>query len=558
MSEIITQFIELCSQEDISSWANERKFDLELLKRLRIGICESEVLAGLKKRYSVKELRDAGFIRDGGFTYYNRIIIPYTQDYFAARSIQNDSIKKNLFPKGKKKIPYYINGSNDTCYITEGETDAIRLKQEYPDSSVFSLGGVNSYKLIQNISTNFKGKKLILAFDNDEAGSKCLNDTLKFLPDQKYEIYKLQFPQEIKDIDEFFFRGGNKDQLQLQRLHSESIYAKSTLQDMEILNVAEALKQGIPEIKYIIDPLLRKGGITIIGGEPGAKKSLLAMMMGISIAKGVSLFDKYEVSPCKVMYLDFENGLAVMLNRFQSLINGTFVGDDSGLDNVSLGIFYDLKFDDDKCLPILRYLIGQTKAEVFIIDSLVRTLKGDEDKSSDIRKIFDYLKHLLKEDISFIIVHHTRKDNKRGMSGLRGSGDLGGFPDAVLMLDPKGDAGQYTNVTLEKHRHLGVSACNDWGFLVDDVSFEREQYLKLVHYDKCPDDQTKSEQCYHDLLEWIDKTYASGNEFKTGAAAAAMDKLGGYSRIMVSDRLKLLHSKKIIEKQEKQGYWRVP
>jgi DNA-binding PadR family transcriptional regulator len=90
----------------------------------------------------------------------------------------------------------------------------------------------------------------------------------------------------------------------------------------------------------------------------------------------------------------------------------------------------------------LRELCEKFDAHLVIIDSLVRCMVGEEDKSDNVRKIFDNIKKFCmsgRNDLCFIIIHHTikgfaGKNSVSPLASLRGSSDLGAFCNVVLMF----------------------------------------------------------------------------------------------------------------------------
>lgn len=273
---ILERFIELCSLEDISKFTKERDFDEDKLKDLYIGFCTIDILESLFAEYSKQEIKDAGFFnKTGGFIYANRIIIPYSKDYFSARSINRNDKYKNLFPKGKNKIPFFIPGTNDSCFITEGETDALRLHHIFPKTNIFSINGTMGYGLLRQLKDKFKGKDIIFCYDNDEPGKKCLEDSMKIMStfQHSFQLFKCEFNNKHKDIDEYFINDGLKEDLKYIELTEKNIYNKEIKDiSIKVVNALDALNNPIPKIEYLINPLIRKGGLTIIGGEPGTKK----------------------------------------------------------------------------------------------------------------------------------------------------------------------------------------------------------------------------------------------------------------------------------------------
>lgn len=204
MSNITKRFIELCSQQSVDDWADNRHYDTSILKQLKIGKCTIDVMNVLMKEFGKEEVEKQGFIQKGHFKFINRIIIPYNDEYFSARSLDRNTKYKNLFLKGIKKLPFFIKGEGEECHISEGETDAIALKHIYPKADIFSIGGSNSTSLLKDIKKYFKGKEVCICFDNDEAGKKALDKAKKLLVNH-FRVSQLTFSEKYKDIDELFF-----------------------------------------------------------------------------------------------------------------------------------------------------------------------------------------------------------------------------------------------------------------------------------------------------------------------------------------------------------------
>lgn len=319
---------------------------------------------------------------------------------------------------------------------------------------------------------------------------------------------------------------------------------------IEVLNLQEALDKGVPEIEYVINPILRKGGLTIVGGEPGAKKTIFAIACSLAIAKGKPILEKFETTQAKVLYLDYENGLIVILNRFQDMNAGIYSYAKDGLNNVSLSVFNDLRLDNPKHAEQLHKIIQDTGSEVVIVDSLVRCMEGDEDRATEVRIVFDNLKDMMAEGISFILIHHTKKGiEKKTMGSLRGSSDLGGMAEVILMLSENGD---FTNVTLEKHRHLGKEGMPPFAFLLEKSSGD---IIKLKYFECTPEQAEAKQLAYDDLLEWINDN--DFKQFRTKAAEIEMKKVGGHSKNAVSEALTMLKKNRIIAKKTNQSPWEV-
>lgn len=344
-----------------------------------------------------------------------------------------------------------------------------------------------------------------------------------------------------------FEEGENEYQKELKKLE------KKKEDDIDLTNLKEYFEKGVPKIEYILDPFIRKGGITIIGGEPGTKKSLLSMLISLCICKGEKLFDKFEVKKGKVIYLDYENGEIVLVNRFHSLLYGNFKGNKKDTENILLSVFDDLKLDGPDTIEKLYKIDEKYNPDIYIFDSLVRCMEGDEDKSTDVRKVFDNLKYFMSKGKSIIILHHTNKSKQKGMNALRGSSDLGGMAEIVMMLE---SSNNFTYVKLVKHRHLGLESTENWGFMIDDTIFkDSEKFLKLKYFESNPDDKDAITKCFEDFKDWLNRTYSSNDEIRSNKILESMDKHYGHKKNTVYKALDIAVNERFIEKTVKRGIW---
>lgn len=218
-SDIFKRLIELSKQNFPSNFVEQRHYSENVIRKLGIGFCNTSVYTQLLEEFGKERLKEAGLMTDQLHRYAGRVIIPYTEKYFSARSLNREAQHKNLFPLKIAKQPYTIKGTSEVCYAVEGETDAIAMHHMFPDDSIISIGGTTSYKLLESIPKISKQiKTVITAFDNDKAGEECTTKSRAKL--KGFKIKRLKWPDEIKDVDEVFFKG-LKDKFEVEDVVAE-------------------------------------------------------------------------------------------------------------------------------------------------------------------------------------------------------------------------------------------------------------------------------------------------------------------------------------------------
>lgn len=219
-------------------------------------------------------------------------------------------------------------------------------------------------------------------------------------------------------------------------------------------SVAAAIEKGIPPLKWRILNLLTTNGIVIIASPPKQFKTFVAIHAAIAISNGTPFLDKFPTTPGAVLYIDEENGEANLIRRFQQLAEGH---GEVVKPNVFYTSFESIKLDNFNGAMMIEELIMAYKPDVVFLDSMVRFMEGDEDKSSDVRLVFENLKKLLARfPVSFFILHHTRKGNgtkAKSLDDLRGSSDFGAFADAILGVESNERGFTFRVIA---NRHVGL------------------------------------------------------------------------------------------------------
>lgn len=142
--------------------------------------------------------------------YYNRIIIPYFNKndevfYFQARSLDGKEPKylnpsKALYGIKTSEILYPFDERKDYVVVAEGPLDAMSLR-----AAGFNSTCTQGSKMSVFQARALKGKKVILAYDNDTAGMQGTSISVdKLLAQRNSNIYYLRPPCNYKDWNEFW------------------------------------------------------------------------------------------------------------------------------------------------------------------------------------------------------------------------------------------------------------------------------------------------------------------------------------------------------------------
>lgn len=188
--------------------------------------------------------------------------------------------------------------------------------------------------------------------------------------------------------------------------------------------------------EWILEPLIVKGGQTVIYSAPKVGKSLLALELAAGLTTGRPVLGA-PTTQIRVLYIDHENRL---YGDVQSRLKAMGYGPDhdlSGLTYMSLQSYAPL--DTPEGATQLLADVDLYQPELVILDTVSRTISGDEnDNSTWLAWYRLFGKELKARDVALLRLDHTGKDESKGQ---RGGSAKSGDVDLVWNLETvvKGD-----------------------------------------------------------------------------------------------------------------------
>lgn len=173
-------------------------------------------------------------------------------------------------------------------------------------------------------------------------------------------------------------------------------------------------------VEWAVEGVNPKESITLLSGKGGIGKTWLAIELANAVSKGQD-FMGLKTKQTPVVYIDFENSLAVLIER----INKT------GASEVyywhSTNEIKPPKLDSDNWTLYQKL----PKGALIIFDTLRASQSKDENDSRHMAFIMNRLKELRDMGFTIILLHHTPKANDRTYKGSTAIFDLS---DHVLSL----------------------------------------------------------------------------------------------------------------------------
>ena len=203
--------------------------------------------------------------------------------------------------------------------------------------------------------------------------------------------------------------------------------------------VGEFVRSVGEDVEYLLNSVIVENSTTILASDPGVGKSMWAFGLAFSIATGRPFLGR-EVKPGGVLYFDYEMAENMLSWRLGAFARGLGVDIDT-VDNFRIKPFATDTLSTEAGINMLAARIAAFRPSLIVFDTMRRVM-GDlkENQADDMSKILQAINHIKTRtghNFSVLYLHHTvkDKDGKKGIDRLRGSGDLAGQVDLVLLME---------------------------------------------------------------------------------------------------------------------------
>lgn len=332
--------------------------------------------------------------------------IDNADDYYATFE---ELHKEFPFLDGKCKDPsrqFYV--SPVVQKVKEDGTLVKKQKWVAPDKILVSPDGPKgrlSKKTLEflafNVESNFNDNLFFAAKDMQEQGysqDEAFN-ILVNVPCQYKRVPQAEYKKTIKSA---YKNKGNNE----KRMNA-----------FDIKNIKQLFEKK-PEIDWLVDGLLTKGGISVIAGPAKSGKSTIIRQLTTAIAKGGEFLGR-QVKQGAALYLALEEQETMVYKQFKAL--GVAETDPVYF---HVGPLYKPDGFDD-----LKEYIQTNQPRFVIIDTLVLFARiEDQNNYQQVYKALSRYRDLARETGTHIMcIHHTNK-----MGGMMGSSAFEGAVDCIM------------------------------------------------------------------------------------------------------------------------------
>ena len=210
------------------------------------------------------------------------------------------------------------------------------------------------------------------------------------------------------------------------------------------MTAAELLDMPEPDHKYLVDGILRPGGILLIGGWPGVGKSVAALSLTIALSRGHEWLGR-ACEPGRVLYLMMPGEGSVEDLRAEFMRMGLTREDD---------ILIEVGLPSADGAAWLAGLVRKHRPATVVLDTLFGLLDvRDGNAYAEVGAALKPILALVRDSgIGLVTLHHHRKEGGSHARGVLGSTKLAGTMDHVLAIEREGDDGDAPR-TIETVKH---------------------------------------------------------------------------------------------------------
>ena len=187
--------------------------------------------------------------------------------------------------------------------------------------------------------------------------------------------------------------------------------------------------ETIPDLEWVIDGWIPKGGLTMIYGPPKSGKSFIVMSLVLALDHGERWLGHRVVGRCRSLYVALEgrSGLKIRSEAWHEHFERDV---EAGHALIQTGRVNLAEYEHTGAIidAVIEHGI-----ELVIIDTLAKATSGmDENSAKDMGRIIDQTRRIQEETgATVILVHHTgHGDTNRE----RGSSSLSGAVDSSILV----------------------------------------------------------------------------------------------------------------------------
>jgi putative DNA primase/helicase len=328
--------------------------------------------------------------------------------------------------------------------VVEGEKDADRisnlnLNERHPQTRIActtTFDGAGKWK--DRDALYFAGKKCIIVPDNDEPGKAHAEQVAQSVAKFACGVRVVNLPglPPKGDVSDWLDAGHSADDLVAAIKSAPAWHSQEQQSHVALIEACEFAAKATPEVEWIVEGVIQKGGGGIIAGEPKVGKSLLALHLLLSVATGTNWLSFRVPRRMKCALISREDYPGLTQTRISRLRGG-----EAWRYDLEGWLWVNTRFQTPEFLlsneSQLQGLITEMKNEQIefcVFDVFRRLHLADENDNSEMAKVLESLTRVQNElGCAVGLVHHLSKDvNGSLFRRIRGASAIHGWTEWAL------------------------------------------------------------------------------------------------------------------------------
>lgn len=354
--------------------------------------------------------------------------------------------------------------------IVEGEIDCMSAWQAGFKNVISPASGKDSYGVWLELLDTIP--KVYISYDNDKPGKQAAKEIAEKVGNEK--CYEVQYPESIKDANEFFQKHTVEDYKNLIR-DARPFYKYKFAGVRDVIENLREKVENVLKINCVPFVEFEEDWITVLSGDSNIGKTSFSL----------NIINELANRKIPSLVFPIERGINDCVKRFLQVRYGKTkqgVRDISDTewdtkiipDVTSLPVYFSMPTVDD-----LEETVKKAKryfdVKVVVVDHLDLLVRNMDSKNlnADTSRTVQMFKRLAQEyKIIFILVHHIKKpENSSGIAkkprkeDLKGTAALYQDPEAVIMLSaPEVDL---TQIEVDIIKNKGLMGSKIYHFNVE-------------------------------------------------------------------------------------------
>lgn len=384
------------------------------------------------------------------------------------------------------RLPELLAAPADSMvFVVEGEKDADNLRQLGAVATTNPMGAGKWHFVAAGAAEVLRGRRVVVIPDDDEVGLAHAAEVAAALRSVAASVRVVALP--AKDVSDWIAAGGTlsalneiasrdegnelvraqpdsgrvtsiasgpiaihvangSDWAREQRLALADITAPTagTTERMPIFDSADAVdllaRPDPTETPFLVENLITRGGIAMIGAQPKSAKTFVALEIAIAIATGTTALGGLQSQPGSAACLFAEDRERQVRSRSRSLLAGAGrVLRAGALHLVPCGHALDLATDEHAAW-LLASCRKLGPLDLLVLDPLRDMSSAAEDSSDEMSRVMRRLRRIAELlSCTVLVVHHVGKSSadtagRRTGQRLRGSSAIHGAIDSGMYM----------------------------------------------------------------------------------------------------------------------------